>query len=101
MGYANDKRWLSPAADIVKKFQSDRKPGPYVLAELLGIRPSAIYRWMYAKQYGGTGGMVPQRWHRKLIATARDRNIPLTADEIIGVAHVERQVVHVSGSPPA
>ena len=85
MHQGKDRRWLSPAADIVMKFQCGQKPGPKALAEILGLGQSAVYRWMYPKKSGGTGGLIPNPYHRSILNAAKERNIPLSADEIIGV----------------
>ncbi len=44
----------SQASKIIEKFGGARR-----LASLIGYRPSGVYRWMYPKGKGGTGGYIP------------------------------------------
>ena len=86
------KRWLSPAADIIGKFSTPGSCGAIEIASILRVHPSRVYRWMYAKEYGGTGGLIPLRHQKRLMQEARSRNIALSAAEIIGATADEPQV---------
>ena len=90
MSHIKDRGWLSPAADIVLKFQSEAKPGAKALAEILGLRESAVYRWMYPKRSGGTGGLIPNPYHRRIISAAKERDIPISAEDILGLREEAR-----------
>lgn len=80
-----NRRRLSPAANVIEKFRHGDDAGVKVVAGICGVDPSQVYRWMYGKEYGGTGGSVPQRHHQTLLQEARRRSVPLTAAELIGV----------------
>lgn len=63
---------MNVASRVIEKFG-----GAYQLAELLGCRPSTIYRWTYPTEEGGTGGLVPQRHHVALLKLAKHHNVKL------------------------
>jgi hypothetical protein len=79
-----NRRRLSPAASIVRKFTNQDDAGVKVLAEICGVDQSRVYRWMYGSEFGGTDGMIPPRHHKPILTAARDRGIALSADELIG-----------------
>jgi hypothetical protein len=74
---------MEPAATIIKKLG-----GEAVVAEITATALSAPYRWQYPRERGGTGGRVPQRHHRLLLAYARQRGISLSAEEFLPSEHV-------------
>lgn len=76
------KGMATQAERIVRKFG-----GPYRLAKLLSRigKPrdiATIYRWMYPKSRGGTGGVIPARSLAELIHVARVEGVFLTASEL-------------------
>lgn len=85
MSIVKDRDWLSPASGIVSKFASDGHAGAKVLAAVLGVDESRVYRWMYDETRGGTGGTIPSKYHRQILSEAKARKIHLTADDLIGV----------------
>jgi len=80
----SDRRRLAPASTIVEKFTSGNDAGVKVLAEVCGVDQSRVYRWMYGAELNGTDGVIPSRHHRKIVAAARARGIPLSGDDLIG-----------------
>lgn len=69
-----------PAASVIEKFGGVRK-----LARLLSLDPACVSKWQtHAKNGQGAHGLIPAKYHWTLIAMARDRSIPLTADDLIG-----------------
>jgi hypothetical protein len=71
---------------IVSKFG-----GPYELSRTLKAcssdpedhyTPSAIYRWMYPRSKGGTGGEIPVHALHTLMKIARLAGVMLTTEEI-------------------
>jgi hypothetical protein len=67
-----------PAASIIKKLG-----GEMVVSRVTGTKRVAPYRWCYSRERGGTGGLIPQRHHRKILEYARENGIPLTSDEFL------------------
>jgi hypothetical protein len=67
---------MEPAKTII-----DRFGGVEVVAAITGRHVSRVYRWMYPRDRGGTGGLIPQGEARKLLAHAKASNIPVSADE--------------------
>lgn len=75
---------LDPAKSIIAKIG-----GVDVVASVTGKHISRVYRWMYPKERGGTGGLIPQVEAIKLLSHARSNSIDLDAEEILGVAPSE------------
>ena len=63
---------LEPAKSVIDKIGVDR------VAEITGKHVSRVYRWMYAKERGGTDGLIPQTDASKLLAYARENGIDLS-----------------------
>lgn len=69
---------MNPAGRII-----ERLGGEAQVAFITGTAYTAPYRWQAARAKGGTGGLIPQRHHRRLIDYARARGIPLSAEEFL------------------
>jgi hypothetical protein len=76
---------MEPASSIVKKLG-----GPTVIAKLTGCALSTPYDWQKPRDRKGTGGLVPQRYHRTLIDYARRHGIRLSAEDFLPAAAAER-----------
>lgn len=63
---------MNPAADIIKRFGGNRR-----IAALLGVHEQTPAKWKQRRGLGGTGGMIPQRHHQKLLLAAREQDIRL------------------------
>jgi len=50
-------------------------------AEITKRTESAVYRWTYPKEKGGTGGIVPVDAQHAIMAAARDGKVEVTADD--------------------
>jgi len=48
-----------------------------VVAEICGKDRTRVYRWMYPRKRGGTGGLIPQTEFHKLLDNAKRRKIRL------------------------
>jgi hypothetical protein len=72
------KGLMEPAVTIIKKLG-----GAAAVAEIARTALSAPYRWQSPRHRGGTGGCIPQRHHRALLAFARKHGIALAADEFL------------------
>ena len=69
---------MEPASTIIKKLG-----GEAAVAEVTASALSSPYRWQYPRNRGGTGGWIPQRHHRVLLAFARKRGVQLAAEEFL------------------
>jgi hypothetical protein len=69
---------VNPATPIIRKLGGEAK-----VAEIAGTARSAPYRWQQEKSRGGTGGLIPQRYHRALLDYAQAHGIPLTAEDFL------------------
>lgn len=59
------KRHLDPAKSIIDKI------GIETMHAVTGKHVSRIYRWMYSKERGGTGGIIPQADAASVLALNR------------------------------
>lgn len=69
---------MEPASSIVKKLG-----GEAIVATITGTASTAPYRWTYAREKGGTGGSIPQKYHRALLSYAEANGIPLSAEDFL------------------
>lgn len=79
--YTGELGPMSQAERVIKRFG-----GAYKLAKLLvgtaePRTPSSVYRWTYAKEKGGTGGVVPARLWPHLFEAARMAGILVTDED--------------------
>lgn len=75
---------MEPARTIIEKLGGEK-----VVSDVTGTAYTAPYRWQHAKAKGGTGGLIPQRYHRQLLDFAKSQGIKLRADEFLGDAEAE------------
>ena len=68
----------NPASIIIA-----RLGGEATVSSVTGTAYTAPYRWQAVRAKGGTGGLIPQRHHRRLIDYARAKGIPLSAEEFL------------------
>lgn len=68
---------LEPARTIIGKV------GINAIAGATGVHVSRVYRWMYGKNKGGTGGLIPMDHIRPIMAVAANTGIALTADDFL------------------
>jgi hypothetical protein len=67
---------LNPAHKIIAKLGGEK-----TVAELLGLELSGVYRWSYPRDRGGTGGRIPARHIKPLIAAAKARGKRLSLND--------------------
>lgn len=72
---------MKPADIVISRFEGVRP-----LARLLGKNPSTIHRWRMPAAKGGLDGRVPSAVQVRLMELAKERGIPLSADELINGA---------------
>jgi len=68
---------------IIAKFGNARN-----LAKLLKMEPSAVYKWTYPVERGGTGGLVPAASLRKVMRQADLAGIELTQYDLDPAAEI-------------
>lgn len=71
------ENYLDPARSVIAKIGIEK------VARLTGKHRSRIYRWMYPKERGGTGGLIPYDVVVVLRAYVEDAGIDLTADDFM------------------
>lgn len=69
---------MEPAESIIK-----RLGGEAVVSKITGTSFTAPYRWQHAREKGGTGGLIPQRYHRTLLDYAQQNEIELNAEDFL------------------
>jgi hypothetical protein len=70
------------APDCQAKRIISRCGGPQAVADMLGYRLNAIYKWTYPWAKYGTGGLVPGPALAKLMHVARLYGILFTEDDL-------------------
>lgn len=68
----------TPAEIVITLFGGVRP-----LARELGRNPSSVVRWRRPKIQGGTGGAVPSAVQGRVLALAKARGLPLSAEDLI------------------
>jgi hypothetical protein len=71
---------MEPASSIIKKLG-----GEAVVSGVTETAYTAPYRWQYPRDRKGTGGLIPQRYHRTLLDYARSKGISLKAEEFLSM----------------
>lgn len=80
------KQHLEPARSLI-----ETAGGPARVARALGLNRSTVARWMYPREEGGTGGLVPAQWQKPLLEFARAERLPLSERDFFGASE-QRQV---------
>jgi hypothetical protein len=76
---------LDPAATVLRLLgEGDLTAGITAVAEATSRDRTSVLRWTYAKERGGTGGLIPARHHQDLLRLARERSVSLEARHLIG-----------------
>lgn len=75
---------LEPAQTIIS-----RLGGPAVVAKLVSVHRTRVSNWKRPREKGGTGGMIPQQYHRTLLDHAEQNDIPLAAEDFLPPRVVE------------
>ncbi|MGW6778997.1 hypothetical protein ACWF50_13250 [Brucella pseudogrignonensis] len=68
---------FDPARRIIQKV------GVGVIADATGVHVSRVYRWMYGKDRGGTGGVIPIDHIRPIMTVASSNGVKLCADDFL------------------
>lgn len=71
------ERHLDPARSVIAKIGVDK------VAEVTGKHVSRVYRWMYPRDRGGTGGFIPQTDAQAILKYARQNDIALSPAEFL------------------
>lgn len=71
---------LDPAKSIIAKIGIEK------VSEVTGKHVSRVYRWMYPKERGGTGGLIPQSDAPALLSYAKANDIELSPAEFFGIS---------------
>lgn len=78
---------MEPARTIVK-----RLGGPKAISGLVGVHRTRVSNWMRPRAVGGTGGAIPQKYHRQLLECAAEKGIDLSAEDFLLPASDHKQV---------
>lgn len=71
---------MEPAHSIIAKFN-----GPTAMSKLLGIHRTRVHSWKRPKEAGGTGGIVPQKYHVALLQHAKANGLDLRPEHFLPV----------------
>ena len=67
------------AETIIRKADGHR-----VLAAWCGVAVHTVYRWTYPRSRGGTDGVIPQRYHQRILQRAEVGDVEVTAADLVG-----------------
>ena len=76
---------MEPARTIIRLLGGEK-----VVSEITGTAYTAPYRWQHDRTRGGTGGLIPQRHHPKLLDHARAQGIELGAQDFLPAHAADR-----------
>lgn len=74
----------SPAEFVIEKCG-----GHAVVAEVLGVDVSRVYRFTYPKERGGTGGVIPAKHQVTLLSEMPKRGVQLLAQDFFAIPDAE------------
>ena len=63
--------------------------GFQAVADMTGRTLTRVHRWTYPKEKGGTDGLIPSDAAQKLMASARERGLPLEPEHFFLTSHRE------------
>lgn len=69
---------LEPAQTIITRFG-----GPAAVAKLVSVHRTRVSNWKRPREKGGTGGLIPQQYHRALLDHAFENSIELKAEDFL------------------
>lgn len=71
----NRALWLrqGPAHRVILAFGGTRR-----LAEILGLSPATVTRWIYPREVRGCGGLIPSAQIMKILAAAEAYGVEIT-----------------------
>jgi hypothetical protein len=69
---------LEPAETIISRFG-----GPAAVAKLVSVHRTRVSNWKRPREKGGTGGLIPQQYHRILLDYAVENSIELAAEDFL------------------
>ena len=75
---------LNPAKTII-----ERLGGVDAVAEICGKHRTRVFRWMYPRKRGGTGGLIPQTEFSKLFQYAKIKKIRLRPADFMAAGDAE------------
>lgn len=75
---------LDPAYSIIRKCG-----GTVAVAKMTGAHVTRVLRWTYPKGRGGTGGLIPAKYHAPLRAAALAQGIEIAHHEFFQEAAAE------------
>ncbi|MBD3845963.1 hypothetical protein IED13_09660 [Bosea sp. SSUT16] len=71
---------MEPAASVIARLGGEK-----IVSEITGRAYTAPYRWQQSVEKGGTGGLIPQRLHIKLLEYAMANGIALSPADFLPV----------------
>lgn len=69
---------MEPAKTIIRKLGGVER-----VSAIAGVHRTRVYKWMRAREDGGTGGSIPFDHAPALIAEARRQGVHLSADDFL------------------
>jgi hypothetical protein len=71
---SKNRKWrLEPAYSIIETLGDDKEIPEAKIAEFIGCHWTQVRKWTYPKSSGGTGGLVPAKYHEDLFRYAQEK----------------------------
>lgn len=67
----------------------DKCGGIAAVSEMTGVNHTRVYRWKLTKARGGTGGLIPSRYHQTILDRAQARGIDLSPADFFPAAPLD------------
>jgi putative alpha-1,2-mannosidase len=64
------------ASKIIERFGGAPK-----VAEIVGTERTAVYKWTYPRERGGSDGLIPSKYHAILLRAAKERKLKLKPED--------------------
>ena len=77
------KTELSLAEYVVKIIGGEKRGAAAETARQVGVSYSEVSKWKTSKVKGGYGGDIPRRRWPKILAIAKERNLPISAEDFV------------------
>jgi hypothetical protein len=69
---------MEPASTVIRLCG-----GPNAVSKVVGVHRTRVWNWTVERERGGTGGLIPQKHHAKILAFAMDNKIPLGPEHFV------------------
>lgn len=74
-----------PYKNVINAFGSAKKVQEALKERGHDLHLITIYKWSYPRKEGGSGGAIPQRWHKPLLDSAMANGLELKPTDLMDI----------------